>query len=236
MPEDKVTEPSGEATSADAGLSATDPEPNVKPCNTGSEPGSGTEPDPEPAGHSLPPLTPHEFRIYNRLAEQMEYFHDHFRQTFTALHAACAANRRPAGMSLRQFLDEGLRLARYLEAHHAIEETHLYPLLARRMPEFRAAGAGADKSIKSKGKSKGEEGNCELLRQHRAIHAGMDEFAGYLRRCKNRECELELAVLKEKMDSWGEVLMRHLDEEVRALGAERMRRYWSLAEMRAFPI
>lgn len=75
-----------------------------------------------------------------------------------------------------------------------------------------------------------------MLRQHKEIHDGMDEFAEYLRRCKSGECELELGVLKEKMDSWGEVLFKHLDQEVEELGAEKMRRYWTVAEMRAFPI
>jgi hypothetical protein len=64
----------------------------------------------------------------------------------------------------------------------------------------------------------------------------MDEFEAYLRRCKTGECELSLSVLKEKMDSWGEVLLKHLDQEVEALSAERMRRYWTVSEMRAIPI
>ncbi|AEO69556.1 uncharacterized protein THITE_2120138 [Thermothielavioides terrestris NRRL 8126] len=172
---------------------------------------------------------------------------------YATLHTACATSRRPANMTLRQFLDEGLRLAHYLEMHHSIEETHLYPLLGRKMPEFRAttttaaaagpgsSGAGGSAGGRGKGKGKkqqraGGEEECELIRQHRMIHEGMDEMVEYLRRCKDRECELELAVLKEKMEPWGEVLLKHLDQEVRDLGAENMRKYWTLQEMRAFPI
>jgi hypothetical protein len=40
---------------------------------SGPDPAPEQEPDPEPEP-ALPPLTPQEFRIYNRLAEQMEYF------------------------------------------------------------------------------------------------------------------------------------------------------------------
>ncbi|KAK4043303.1 hypothetical protein C8A01DRAFT_43792 [Parachaetomium inaequale] len=196
-----------------------------------SVPAAADEQDTEPA---LPPLTPQEFRIYNRLAEKMEYFHDHFRQMYTTLHTACTTNRRPANMTLKQFLDEGLRLASYLEGHHSIEETYLYPLLGRKMPEFRATSLPAGLG-KGKGKKKKQE-ECELLRQHQAIHEGMDEMADYLRRCKDRECELELGVLKTKMDSWGDVLLKHLDQEVRDLGAEKMRRYFTLQEMKAIPI
>ena len=147
-------------------------------------------------------------------------------------------------MSLKQFIDEGLRLARYLEMHHSIEETHLYPLLGRKMPEFRSSSAGGGGS-RSKGKGSSSGGgkkryqggeDCELLRQHRMIHDGVDDMAEYLRRCRDRECELELGVLKGKVDPWGEVLMRHLDQEVRDLGADKMRRYWTLQEMKSFPM
>jgi hemerythrin-like domain-containing protein len=120
-------------------------------------------------------------------------------------------------MSLKQFIDEGLMFVQYLTAHHNIEETYLFPLLARKMPEFRA-------------------GRAELLQQHRQIHAGMDVFEEYLKKCRAREVELELSVLKAKMDSWGEVLWTHLDQEVRTLGAENMRKYWTLDEVREFPI
>jgi hypothetical protein len=134
-------------------------------------------------------------------------------------------------MSLKQFIDEGLSLTRYLEMHHSIEETHLYPLLGRKMAEFRTtATSGGGK----KKKGRGEE--CELLRQHKVIHDGMDEVAGYLRRCKSGECEFEMGVLGGMLEGCGEMLLRHLDEEVRDLGAERMRRFWTVAEMKAFPI
>src|SRR5690606_20661895 len=111
---------------------------------------------------------------------------------YATIQTACTTNRRPANMSLKQFIDEGLRLACYLEMHHSIEETHLYPLLGRKMPEFRAASSAGGGGSSSAGKAgagkrrkKGED--CELLRQHRVIHEGMDEMAEYLRRCKDKE-------------------------------------------------
>lgn len=46
------------------------PEPTREPePNPEGEPKPESEPEP-----ALPPLTPNEFRIYNRLAEKMEYF------------------------------------------------------------------------------------------------------------------------------------------------------------------
>jgi hypothetical protein len=68
----------------EAGNQARCPERDAKPSEnpvSGSGSSSGAmstadsapkaEPEPEP---SLPPLTPQEFRIYNRFADQMEYF------------------------------------------------------------------------------------------------------------------------------------------------------------------
>ncbi|KAK3692024.1 hypothetical protein B0T22DRAFT_446201 [Podospora appendiculata] len=195
----------------------------------GTASGSSAE---EQAAEPLPPLTPAQFKVYNRLAEQMEYFHDHFRQTWTTLYTACTTNRRPANMTLKQFIDAGLQLAHYLETHHSIEETYLYPILARKMPQFRSS---SNHTTNSKNKEKKND-DCELLRQHRAIHEGMDVFAAYLKACKSREVEFELAVLKDKMDAWGEVLFVHLDQEVRDLGADVMRRYWTLEEIKAIPM
>lgn len=135
------------------------------------------------------------------------------------LHSACTNNKRPSHLSLKQFIATGLQFVSHLSTHHAIEEAHIFPLLATKMPEFKAGRNAA-----------------ELLRQHREIHAGMDVFEAYLNSCRRGERELELRILKEKMDGWGEVLWKHLDQEVKTLGAENMRKYWTLEEMRRMPM
>jgi hemerythrin-like domain-containing protein len=122
-------------------------------------------------------------------------------------------------MSIRQFISTGLTLISHLTMHHNIEEAHIFPVLARKMPEF-AAGPNA----------------AELLRQHREIHKGMDGLEEYLRRCQSGETELDLRTLKTQLDSWGEILWKHLDQEVKTLGAENMRKYWTLDEMRRMPM
>ena len=125
---------------------------------------------------------------------------------------------------MRLMLFPAINLAQYLTNHHGIEESYIFPLLARKMPEFQAAGRGGHKGPAA-----------ELLQQHRMIHAGMDDFAEYMRQCRNREVELELGVMKSKMDSWGDVLLKHLDQEVHTLRAENMRKYWTVEEMKSMP-
>jgi hemerythrin-like domain-containing protein len=145
--------------------------------------------------------------------------HNHFRQTWQMLYNACLNNKRPANLSLKQFISTGLQFCSHLSTHHAIEEQHIFPLLAQKMPEFKAGRNAA-----------------ELLRQHKEIHKGMDAFEEYLEGCRSGEHELSLVQMKVKMDSWGTVLWSHLEQEVKTLGAENMRKYWTIEEMRRMPM
>lgn len=95
----------------------------------------------------------------------------------------------------------------------------MFPILARKMPEFKAG-----------------RNRAELLRQHDEIHKGMDRLEEYLNKCRTGEKEFDLRELKEVMDSWGEILWKHLDQEVKTLGANNMRRYWTLEEVKRLPI
>ncbi|KIH92700.1 hypothetical protein SPBR_03209 [Sporothrix brasiliensis 5110] len=187
--------------------------------DSGSKAPDRTTEEEEP---QLPPLTPAQFREYNRMAEHMDHF------VWTMIYDACEKRKRPAGMSIRQFLDEGLQFINFLTTHHSIEESYVFPMLAKRMPEFQPPTKKKPGAAASNGSAKA----ALLIQQHREIHAGMDAFEDYVRRCKSGETELEMTVLKAQMDSWGKVLWQHLDEEVAALGAENMRKYWSLEDMR----
>lgn len=100
--------------------------------------------------------------------------------------------------------------------HHTIEEMHIFPVLAKKMPAFRK--------------------ELELLTQHKQIHTGLDQFQAYLQDCTAGERELRLAELKSLMDKFGTVLWTHLSDEVEQLGAENMRRYWTLDEMKTMPM
>lgn len=132
------------------------------------------------------------------------------------MYKACEANKRPAGMSIRQFLYTGLEFCSTLELHHGIEERHIFPVLATRMPAFKK--------------------ELELLTQHKQIHAGLEKFQEYLEDCESGEKELRLGEMKTIMDGFGDVLWKHLAQEVKELGAENMRKYWTLEEMRRMPM
>ncbi|KAI9803414.1 MAG: hypothetical protein M1833_000933 [Piccolia ochrophora] len=172
----------------------------------------GTEITPTEA---LPPLSPSEFRAFNRIAEHMDLYHNHFRHTWNQLYTVASEGRRPAGVSLRAYINTGLEFCTHLEMHHSIEERHVFPQFAERMPTFRK--------------------ELELLTQHKQIHAGLDQFQHYLKECTNGEQDLRMDELKRLMDGFGGVLWQHLDDEVKQLGAENMRKYWTLEEMKRIP-
>ena len=76
----------------------------------------------------------------------------------------------------------------------------------------------------------------DLLTQHKQIHAGMDRLEEYLGSCLTGETDLRMSEIKTIMDSFREVLWSHLEDEVKQLRAENMRKYWTLEEMRKMPM
>ncbi|KAF7591032.1 hypothetical protein BBP40_002050 [Aspergillus hancockii] len=165
----------------------------------------------------LPPLSLKDFGVYNRLAAQMDQFHNHFRLSWNDLQNACGAmGKRSGGLKPKQLASTGLRFCSQLDFHHKVEEEHVFPVLARKMPEFKQKQT--------------------LLSQHKKIHRGLAQLEEYLQKCRSGEEDLELAEMKRLMDAFGEVLWAHLDEEVQTLRAENMRKYWTLEEMRALPM
>lgn len=94
--------------------------------------------------------------------------------------------------------------------------TDEHKVLATKMPAFRK--------------------ELELLTQHKQIHAGLDLFEDYLGKCKRGEEDLRMDELKRLMDTFGDVLWAHLDDEVHELRAENMRKYWTVQEMKSMPM
>lgn len=138
------------------------------------------------------------------------------RLTLHLIDKACTTNKRPSGMSIRQFLSLGDQFCHHLTIHHTIEEQHIFPVLARKMTCFQE--------------------NQAMLTDHKGIHEGVNQLEGYIADVKSGEKELDLRELKRVMDGFGETLWGHLDSEVRNLGAENMRRFWTVEEMGRMPM
>ncbi|EPS44003.1 hypothetical protein H072_2012 [Dactylellina haptotyla CBS 200.50] len=167
----------------------------------------------------LPKLTAAEFRAYNRLAVVMDQYHNHFRSTWNELITGLKTSR-PKNQSLRQFLSIAQGFCRMLGTHHNIEETYVFPILAKKMPAFQ--------------KHNKEHG--EMIKHHRLIHKGLDKFEEYVNDVRDGEKDFVASEMLELMESFEKVLWEHLDQEVVQLGAENMRKYWTLDELKTLPM
>ncbi|KAL4734810.1 hypothetical protein BDV11DRAFT_174401 [Aspergillus similis] len=184
----------------------------------------------------MEPLSPADFRIYNRLAEKMENIHNGFRATWTELKTSCSPPSQPQ-FSTPSPLTEGspdyadseiillgLSFCSGLSSHHSIEERYIFPLLAGRMPEFAAGGV--------------------LTEQHEVIHDGLIRLGAYLRGCERYldgdedGWGLDRGVLRGLLEGedgkFESVLWEHLDQEVEFLRPESLRRVWGVEDVRRF--
>lgn len=187
-----------------------------------------------------PKLDPDHGRPMNRLYEGMLPFHDHFRQSFSVLSRVGAGPRaqRLSAAELRTLLGRAAGLVRSLEMHHHIEETYIFPLLAKRMPSFGH-----------------EEGTH--LREHEEMHAALEAFGEYAGVClarlegpkgkgvdKERIKEegwpkevFDASVFEERLNTLGKALFPHLDAEEKSLRAESLRNAgWTVAEVNRIPL
>ena len=69
---------------------------------------------------AMPALSREDRETYARMGTTMERFHNNFRNTWKLLYEACSSGKRPANMSIRQFLNTGSEFAHHLTMHHTI--------------------------------------------------------------------------------------------------------------------
>ncbi|CDO74461.1 hypothetical protein BN946_scf184979.g16 [Trametes cinnabarina] len=119
-------------------------------------------------------------------------------------------------MSLPMYLRLASQLAKGLTTHHTIEERYLFPMLAKRMDCFK------DDEVH--------------LKSHEAIHHGLDALNALIRKWSQDPTTYKPEEMRACLDSWREVLFNHLDQEVKDLSAENMKKHWTLEEFNRIPI
>lgn len=145
----------------------------------------------------------------------MSYFHDSHKRTFNRSYTH-AYDYAEHGQSLKAFLRESYNLVTHLGNHHRIEESYIFPLLARKHPAFR--------------------NDAEHKASHKAIHDGLEQYGNFLRDAMADESKYSPDMLREILDSFREPLMRHLDDEVRDLQPDSLRAHgFTLTDVRALP-
>lgn len=157
-------------------------------------------------------MKPHDFATFNRLAEEMTFYHTRLRHTWDALYTASSSSSQVPPSRL---INLGLQFCSHLKGHHDIEEAYWFPVLARKMPGF--------------------DGDGFAKLQHIEMHKGLDALQPYLVACQRGREDLRRTEVRRLLDSFGGVLWTHMAEEVTALEADTMSKYWTLEEMRQLP-
>ncbi|PWN29854.1 hypothetical protein BDZ90DRAFT_230694 [Jaminaea rosea] len=97
---------------------------------------------------------------YSYLYERMLPFHANFRRTIAMIQHTLPQTQTLPKRDLERFLAMGVQLVHHLEMHHSIEEAHIFPVLATKMPDF---GASATH-----------------VHEHEVMHAALEAFGGEL--------------------------------------------------------
>lgn len=148
-------------------------------------------------------------------SQGMAYFHNSHKRTFNRSYTH-AYDYAEQGQSLKSFLRESYNLVIHLGNHHRIEESYIFPLLARKHPAFR--------------------NDAEHKSSHKAIHDGLERYSSFLRNAMADESMYSPAKLREILDSFREPLMRHLDDEIRDLQPDSLKAHgFTLTDVRALP-
>lgn len=73
---------------------------------------------------------------YDILLQHMLVFHDKFRSQYDTLRQGIPESQSAPKLHLTTLLKQSLELCRRLDAHHSIEESHIFPELAKWIPSF----------------------------------------------------------------------------------------------------
>ncbi|ORY87458.1 hypothetical protein BCR35DRAFT_289530 [Leucosporidium creatinivorum] len=179
--------------------------------------GKKTKGDLELPDHISPePKTASERRDWDRMSSRMEGFHSYFRSAFQQVWVM--ADKAGDQLPFREYISFAEELVHHLEFHHSIEERHIFPVLAQRMPEFN------------------HKSSAVHLEEHKAIHEGMDRYSAYLSKCKSSPSSFDAEEFRKILQSWGPILFYHLDAEVKTLHHDNLRRYYTIEEVRRLPM
>jgi len=151
----------------------------------------------------LPVLSAREQTRWNRLGNLMSQYHASFKHEFNTIYELADGSFSKQGLSLPDYLRVAHGLKTHLTAHHTIEERFVFPILAKRMPQFKG----------------------HHLESHSGIHDGLDRLDDLLSKYRSDPSLYSPKDMKACLDSWREVLFRHLDEEVEDLQGDNLRKH-----------
>lgn len=96
---------------------------------------------------------------FARLLQGMLPYHNHFRMEHAQIAKGLQRSQSAPKVTLIRLMQQALQLCHHLEMHHTIEEAHIFPLLADKVPSFAH--------------------NSAHIAEHAAMHAKLEELEAY---------------------------------------------------------
>ncbi len=148
---------------------------------------------------------------YNKLYEGMRFYHSLLRNKWVLIRQELNTETPRPQRVVPQFLD----FTQHLDLHHRIEEAHIFPLLAKRLPQF------AD--------------NAAHKKEHEVMHKCLTDLEGYARYVQDDMSSWSLSKAKVLVDRLEGALFPHLEAEEESLKAESLRKAgFTVEELRRF--
>jgi hypothetical protein len=169
---------------------------------------------------------------FSTLLQGMVPYHNSFRHHHAEIQAQIATSQTTSKRELSYLMRQSLQLCGHLDTHHRIEETYIFPLLAKRMSQFGASS--------------------KHTQEHDVMHATLEKLQRYSRSVLHHLQDLDS--VKEAGSSWpsdvydsqryakmvddlAQALFPHLDAEEESLSPESLRKAgFTAEELRRIPL
>ncbi|PRP85833.1 hypothetical protein PROFUN_06107 [Planoprotostelium fungivorum] len=143
---------------------------------------------------------------WNGLQDMMLYYHNHFRSNTEKLYKYAD---RVDEIGWRSYLNTARTLDHHLHMHHSIEEQHIFPILARKMPKFAK----------------------DHIDEHKHMNESLSQMRQYVEQGYTDNSNYHPEEMKKRLDALKTALFDHLAAEEKSLGEEEMKKYWTEEEM-----
>jgi hemerythrin-like domain-containing protein len=148
---------------------------------------------------------------YNQVLETMVFFHSLLRRKWADISKGLSSGNPNAKQLIPAILD----FCHHLDLHHRIEERSWFPLLAKRLPQFKRTGAH--------------------VAEHAVMHTALSELQGYAAAVEAKDEAFSKTRAQALAKTLEDALFPHLQEEEESLQGENLRQAgFTLSELAKF--
>ncbi|KAF7313135.1 Hemerythrin domain-containing protein [Mycena kentingensis (nom. inval.)] len=146
---------------------------------------------------------------FENQAIEMSLVHNMFIRGINAIYTQAPSIKPP---QVKSFMFFCTQMFQAIHHHHILEETLAFPLLEAKL------GAGA---------------MAHNVEQHHEFMGGLDALEKYLHSVQAGEAEYDGAKIRRMLDAFGDVLVQHLNEELKTLDPETLRASLTEADLKS---